>query len=180
MTAAGTVRPHVFVGVDLAERYSAAVVRYQDYDPIEIVTDFGPATKPLVWEKHSPQLTAFAAEICHALDVAVVNGWPTTIAIEDVHHRAINSKPAIRMQGALLQALAERGFYARTLPVNDWQKHFGYKKVAGTSSKGWAKAKCVEMGYEPVSDVPAKPKTDLRDAYLISHYLEDKWAASCG
>ncbi len=99
--------------------------------------------------------------------------------VENVHHRAVNYMPVSRLQGALLTMMLMAGVEPVLLTAIEWQRYFGYKKKEHGDTKTWAKAVCVEMGYEPGCTMPegtkllAKPKTDLRDAYLLSQWLKE-------
>lgn len=171
MAAAG----RAVVGVDLAARYSAAVMIWDRFPfrgpSISTIgwADFGALDHPWTQGRHDA-ITEFAALVCHGLDTPTVNGWDITVLVEDVHLRAINPKPALRTQGALLQALGERGFLAQLILPTIWQKALGYKKTKGVTSKGWAKAESLHRGYVAPDQAKGKQVEDCRDAYLIAAY----------
>lgn len=161
----------MYVGVDLAERFSAAVALGDAGEVcFEWSADFGKAAKPPDPRLHLQAVAAWAAEM-----ESVVAG--ATYGVEDIHPFAVNPKPALRVQGVFLHCMYAAGCQdVRLVKVSDWQRHHGYKKVKGTTSKGWAKAKCAELGYVPGQMMPdggsgGKETVDLRDAFLIAEYL---------
>lgn len=92
------------------------------------------------------------------------------IVIEDVFPFAVNPRPVLRLQGALLLVLHEEfGVAPELVMASAWQKDLGYKKKKGQSSKGWAKMKCEEVGFN-LSAWKGKAAVDVRDAMLIGHW----------
>lgn len=168
-----------YVGFDLASRYSGAVMLSSAHDaPLaSAVFDYGPAQKPSNPADHIPQIVDSAIEICKWLDEAFVEGFTAVVGVEDVHPHAINSKAALRAQGALLAALYERGVTTELIPVMLWQRWHGFsaKKVEGRTTKTQAKERCEELGYDS-STFKGKSAVDARDAFLIAHYMKHRGA----
>lgn len=165
-----------YIFIDLAERHSAAVRLNPDGSIFgSAVNDSGKLTRPqthleMVEQAVSIQNWVFDGSLSELLDENVVK-----IVIEDVPPFMVNLKPAMRAQSFLVWAL-----YLVTLnplkvelhPAATWQRHFGYRKVKGRSSKGWAKVLCTELGYAP--EGTTKEQTDLRDAYLGTRWLWER------
>lgn len=170
-TAAG-----LFLGIDLAERYSAAVMLNEKAEVLfESVMDFGKAEKPPRPTPHLLLAEAWVNDLAKSAMVAraELTGyegmWPRT-GIEDVNPFAVNPKPAVRVQGVALKTWHDCTLQeAELVGALQWQKFFGYKKVKGRTSKGWAKEVAAGFGYEDGS--VGKGNVDLRDAYLIARYL---------
>lgn len=157
----------LYVGVDLASRYSAAVALNSSFEVIaEAVGDFGPATKPPNPYVHFEFIKEFDRQL-HLMTQGLSS--VDVIYVEDVYPHAINAKPAMRAQGILLYNLWLRGApEAKLVLPLAWQRFFGYKKITGRTSKKWAKDLCLEFGYNPKNK--GKTDVDLRDAYLIARY----------
>jgi hypothetical protein len=156
-----------FLGIDLAGRYSAAVLLDKAGSILgEWTVDVGPARVPPEPQAHLAELTLFWNDILTKLSV------PTVVGLEDIHVFAVNPKPALRLSGALLMLAFEAGVDVQLIRALTWQAHHGYKKTKGRTSKGWAKERCEELGYSP--DTVGKMSIDLRDAFLIATYLKDQ------
>lgn len=147
------------LAVDLAEIHSASCLLGPDGEIISqrVLTLTG------TWPEKLQLLTAWYKSLpC---------GRGTRVLVEDIHPFAINAKPGCRTQGLIIAAMATDEIEPEFIMPTKWQKHFGYKKQKGRSSKGWAKEKCLELGYVlPEWAVGGKQYEDLRDAYLIARY----------
>lgn len=164
-----TVAERFWLGIDLAERHSAAVLLDDKYQVRrEWVVDVGAAEKPPRPEAHFEQLNKFWLNVLPA-----INDRDVVVGMEDIHPFAVNPKPALRLQGALLFCMWSTGWSAGFVKVSDWQRHHGYRKQKGRTSKGWAKEMATELGYVPGEDLKGKQVVDTRDAYLIARYLRD-------
>lgn len=161
------------VGIDLAERWTGAVALDSAGSVSnEWVVDFGPAAKkpdPPDLETHFAVAHKFALVV--ARDMAPLKAGSLHVVVEDVSHFMVNPKPAIRVQAVVIWSLQDLGIPVTLVLPNKWQSHFGFKKVAGQTTKGWATAKCNELGYVPAARWGSnKQTTDLRDSYLIAKY----------
>lgn len=153
----------IVLGIDLAERHSAAVLLTGDGPEVELALDAGPSSGPTLSRMHL--ITDWWAELYGSLV-----GREYFVVMEDIHPFAVNPKPALRLQGALMAAMAANDVEAMFVPASRWQKHFGYRKEKGRSSKGWAAEICQQFGYTPPEWARGKQVEDLRDAYLIARY----------
>lgn len=161
---------YVIASIDLAQRHTAAAVMTSDGVRTWTGTvDVGPLEVGLEarWAVMRPFLLEFAGEI------ASMRVGECLLLVEDVHPRMINSKPAVKLQALTTHELAHLD--PRMILANRWQRHLGYKKVKGRSTKGWAKELCEGIpGYEDPEGYNAKQREDVRDATLICH-----WARTC-
>lgn len=164
-----------FVGIDLAERHSAAVVLHEDGTVLhETVLDTGPKKTP-------PDPFGKAVIMAHwwtELEAATYTDVDERIwVIEDIPPHMMDPKPVLKLQGALIGFMVVHEIEAHLIRAKEWQDFFGYKKKDHGDSKKWAAALCEERGYVPGMTLPegtkvlAKPKTDLRDAYLLAEWL---------
>lgn len=174
----------LFVGIDLAERYSAAVVLGQNKVLYETTLDTGPKQKPpnpwvkahslaVWWNDLHENVLKLQAEFSYFEDEQVV--W----VIEDVYPHAMDDKPVLKLQGNLIGYMVVSGISeAHIITAKTWQDAYGYTKKAFGDSKKWATALCTQMGYEPgllmEGKVLAKPKTDLRDSFLLATWLKSQ------
>jgi len=168
----------LFVGIDLAARHSAALCIDEEATPVwESVFDAGPQEKPARPFIYMRPLWDWWLEIVGRLaetDTAVED---VVFVVEDVYSHAMDDKPAVRLQGALLAYMALAGIESHLITAHTWQNYFGYSKKKHKDSKKWATRACEHLGYLPGSTLPpgtkilAKPKTDLRDAYLLAEWL---------
>lgn len=178
------------LGVDLAQRYSAAVVlersplgrRVVHYSAIDV----GPADDSSWYEKVST-IQAWAADLRNAIKVSQSDTAPDwaflgdcQVFVEDVPPRVINAAPALRLQGAMLLSFANQALpLAHLTRPNIWQHDLGYTRQKGRTTKGWAKELVEIMGAEFLTT--AKATVDVRDAFLIAHfgaciaYGHDSW-----
>lgn len=172
-----------FVGIDLAERFSAAVCIGTDGEPVfETLLDTGAAEKPARPAKHIEPMLRWWYEIIellnhHAAERGIADA-SVLFVVENVHHRAVNYMPVARLQGSLLTMMCMAGVEPHLITAIEWQRYFGYSKKEHGTSKKWAKSISEEFGYEPGQTLPgtkllAKPKTDLRDAYLLARWLRE-------
>lgn len=164
----------VVLAFDLAARYSAACLLREGEVAGQWTVDVGPASD--TWHAKYEKLTHFFTDV---FDAIYRSEYPALrIGVEDVHAFAVNPKPAMRLQGALFGLLAQQGVAFELVTANAWQKHFGYKKKKGVTSKGWAKEKVAEFGYEVPEWAKGKQLEDCRDAYLIARYLDETRVSS--
>jgi hypothetical protein len=154
--------------IDLAERHTG-MVRADEAGGVlwEGVVDVGERNKvqPHV---HINALSTYWINylMLECDEVARVGG---KVWIEDCPPHAINPKPIFRLQGALIDRLGFLKYEYELVLATRWQRELGYKKVAGRTSKGWAKEMCDQLGYEP-SRKRGKAAEDLRDAYLFNRW----------
>lgn len=159
---------HTFI--DLAERHSAAVCLAEDGEVLQSTLDAGPLSRPADVAEVVASLKALRAWIDSLSHEGFLSG---TVAVEDVNPFAVNPKPAVRAQGVALDRLATyvRPEHISLTTASTWQRHHGYAKVKGKTSKGWAKDLCAELGFGP--EGTAKEREDLRDAYLGALWLRE-------
>lgn len=164
---------YVIGTIDLAQRHSAAVVMTSHGVRTWCGTvDVGPADAGLEarWGIMEPFLAELSWNVATLLEQGGLgSAGRTIVVIEDVHPRAVNSKPAVKLQALVAHRLRARE--PRLILPNRWQRHLGYKKVKGRSSKGWAKEVCPELGYQDPEGLNAKQREDVRDATLIAHWV---------
>lgn len=168
----------LFAGIDLAERHSAVVCLNEAGEPTyEATLDTGPKeTPPNPFGK-----TRLLADWWLNLWENSSGLEETIFVIEDVAPHMMDSKPVLKLQGALIAFMTLHGLEAHIITAKTWQHQFGYmsKKQNGDSKK-WATALCDELGYVPGCTLPegtkilAKPKTDLRDGYLLASWLRNQ------
>jgi hypothetical protein len=168
----------LFVGIDLAERHSAAVAVNDAGTPIwESTFDAGPKEKPPRPFVHMQAAIQWWSEILgHCLDHG---DFDIVWAVEHVHHHAIDSTPVLRLQGGLLMLMAMSEVETHLVTAHEWQNFFGYSKKLHNNSKTWAKEEALKRGYEPGMTLPgkkllAKPKTDLIDARMIAEWIRSQ------
>lgn len=164
----------LFVGVDLAERHSAAVAVDENDIPVaETFLDSGKSSDN-EFDAIRPLIGWWAGFYA---------GLPTDqeiiICVEKTYFHARNAAQAERVFGALLAVIVLQDLPdCHTITPLTWQKPLGYVKKEWPSTKHWAKALCEDLAYEPgeliEGKVLAKPKEDLRDARLIAHWLRDQ------
>lgn len=165
-----------FVGIDLAERMSAVVAVDENGTP------FYEATLDTGKKENVPNPFA-KAKLLHPwvedmLAHVGTKDEEAIFVIEDIAPHMMDPKPVLKLQGALIGFLTLHGIEAHLITAQVWQKDFGYvsKKQHGDSKK-WAMAQCEARGYvagqtlPPGTKILAKPKTDLRDAYLLAEWL---------
>ena len=161
-----------FLFIDFAERYSAAIL--MDVDGVvlgESTCDHGALSRPPTAE----QMLA----VCDAAHEWATGGVMRTmledaqvVAIEDVNPFVINPKPVLRAQGVFFRACRDvSGVVPLLVQPSIWQRHHGYKKQKGVTSKGWAKALCTELGY--TAGGKGKQNVDLRDAFLGARWMSE-------
>ena len=128
----------LFVGIDLAERHSAAVAVDEHGTPIwESTFDAGPKEKPARPFVHMNAAIQWWSEI---LSNCLNHGdFDIVWAVEHVHHHAIDSTPVLRLQGGLLMLMAQSGVETHLVTAHEWQLFFGYSKKLHNNSKTWAK-----------------------------------------
>jgi hypothetical protein len=169
------------LGIDLAERFSATVLLRPDGTVAgESVADFGACDR----RKGQPE-----SRECRQLHLDLADRWAEelaletdhirqdslTVTIEDLSHHMINAKPAIRVQAVTIKAWGDEGRLPHLVLPGTWQKHHGYKKKPGQTTKGWAKERSAELGYRPAIDIAGgKSSVDLRDAFLLALYSQQK------
>jgi hypothetical protein len=170
-----------FVGLDLAERHSAAVCLSSDLVvERESFIDSGPAQKQEHPWKRLAAYREWVGRLWAEVDRTAC-GEGIRVVIEEPYPHAVNVAPSYRMQGGILAELQDMGVTESQVTITKskpWQDHFGYTKKEFGNSKAWAKLMCDGFGYEPgetVTDrkVLAKPKEDLRDAYLLARWLKE-------
>lgn len=163
-----------FVGIDLAERFSAAVCIDSDGTVLhESLLDTGPKEKPPNPFAKARALAPWWVDLWSA-----TGGSDTYVVIEDIPPHLMDPKPVLKLQGGLLMCLVLEGIESHLIRAKDWQDYFGYSKKEHGDSKKWAAKMCADFGYVPGVTMPgvkvlAKPTTDLRDAYLLARWLRD-------
>lgn len=167
------------VGIDLAARWSGAVILNAAGSVTnEFVGDFGPAEKPANLALHFRAAEQFANDIFNEIAIFHdLGGIPylyyedVVIILEDVSHFMADPKPAIRVQTIVAYEFIKRGIPVRLVMASQWQKHHGFKKIVGQTTKGWANVKATELGYNPAPRWGNnKSSVDLRDAFLLARY----------
>lgn len=169
----------LYVGVDLAERHSATVVLTEDFDvALETHIDTGKAEKQEhPWERFQKYRIWSREFILHVGAMAPVESM---FVIEEPYPHAVNVAPSYRMQGAIIAELMDAGivqYQVRITKSKPWQDYFGYTKKEFGNAKAWAKLMCEGFDYSPGDTLDtktlAKPKEDLRDAYLLARWLKE-------
>lgn len=168
----------LYLGVDLAERFSAACLVDSEARALRSwVCDFGAKQDPPNPRKHLPLVEEWATTLTlDALHQAHIKGVHyVAVLVEDVSHFMANPKPAIRAQAVLLNTFYKYFDDVELILPRQWQKHFSYsKKESGLSTKTWAKKTATEFGYmPPVGMDKGKSAVDCRDAYLVARYHRD-------
>lgn len=176
-----------YVGVDLAERYSAAVGVDSAGNPIfEELGDFEAKSKPVHWPTHFEAVRVFWVRVANQLELHREMYGPEKpkvgFAVEDPLINAYSQKMMaaglLTIRGSLLTMMWLSGVDPVLVKALDWQRHFGYdketkKQLGASAAKKWATQMCEELGFEPKLDTYAKQKTDLRDAFLIARWLRE-------
>ena len=149
------------LAIDLAARHSAMVLLAEEVVTHAIAYDAGPS--PTLWD-YNDLARQMAKD---ARDAIRSTREPCDVLIEDVPPRVINLKPVMILQTCLRLALHD----ARILEVNlilpsTWQRALGYRRVKGTTTKGWAKEESIRRGLE--TKVGGKAQVDIRDAFLMA------------
>jgi hypothetical protein len=164
--------PDVILGIDLAERHSAAVILESGVIVAEATADFGPRDQP--WAEKVAAVRRWWRPLGDHLIEGMQDGKSYEVIIEDVFpFTAAQPWHAFRVQGLLMTVIADDGISnIEMVKPRQWQLFYGYKKVVGRTTKGWAKEIAHGMGYDP--DTKGKATVDLRDAYLIARYRMDR------
>lgn len=157
-----------YCGVDLAPRYSAAVLLNSEGKvEAEALSDFGPAAKPSNPYDHFDAVDGFVKQIIR-MPSSTVMLPKIHFLVEDVYPHAVNAKGVLRYQGIILHAFWQIGIEPDLILPLAWQRAMGYVRQKGRSTKVWAREKCTELGYD--AQFKGKAGIDLRDAYLIAEY----------
>lgn len=161
-----------YLGIDLASRWSAAVLLgpVEDEPLVECCWDFGPASKPPDPSKHFGPVSDFFYTMRRAWEDYTTE---PVVVIEDVYHHAFNATAALRVQAPLHYLFWSHHIPVQLTPALTWQRYFGYKKEPGRTSKGWAKEQAAEFGYLPANPGGGKGSVDLRDALLLTRWLRE-------
>jgi hypothetical protein len=164
--------PDIILGIDLAERYSAAVLLEGERIAVEATADFGPREAP--WVDKVSAVRKWWRPLGDYLIESAQDGKSYEVIIEDVFpFRAAQPWHAFRVQGMLMTIIADDGISnIEMVKPRQWQAFYGYKKVEGRTTKGWAKSIAQEFGYDP--DTKGKATVDLRDAFLLARYRIDR------
>lgn len=172
----------LYVGIDLAERHSAALILNDDLKVLfESTIDTGPTQKA---ENPYLRIAAYRAWWKTLLNdgVRAYDDFPEAVhyCIEEPYPHAVKVGPAYRMQGALMAEMQADGITEECIRVTlakPWQDYFGYTKKEFGNSKAWAELMCVGFGYVPGlllgSRSKVKQREDLRDAYLLARWLKE-------
>lgn len=170
----------LFVGIDLAERHSAVVIVNEELRVLyEDTLDTGPKQKPPNPFVKTKALAPWWLRIIEWLEDTAGVGEEVVWVIEDVPPHMMDSKPVLKLQGSLIAFCVLHGVEAHLIPAKTWQDSFGYTKKEFGDSKKWATQVCDADGYSPGctfdegTKVLAKPKTDLRDSYLLAKWLRN-------
>lgn len=167
-----------FVGIDLAERWSAAVcIDAEGTVLYESNLDTGPKENPPNPFAKALALAPWWMELWDNTGGQGETYW----VVEDIPpHTMADPKPVLKLQGALIGYMVLSGIeMCHLIHAKIWQDFYGYSKKEFGDSKKWAALKCAEFGYTPGCSLPvdtkikAKPLTDLRDAYLLARWLRD-------
>jgi hypothetical protein len=179
----------LYVGIDLAERHSATVVINDAYQPVyENFIDSGlVAKKEHPWARFEKYRDYTAHLMTFLLAEPYTEGWHVRarLAIEEPYPHAVNVAPAYRMQGAVIAEMQDYKVPEKCVVITKskpWQDYLGYTKAEFGNAKAWAKIMCEGFDYEPGAliegrKVLAKPKEDLRDAYLMARWLKETSAS---
>jgi hypothetical protein len=167
----------LYVGIDLAERHSAAVALDGDLNVVlERTIDSGKAEKQEHPWKRFRMYRDWTSEILADIDDEV---GPFRFVIEEPYPHAVNVAPSYRMQGAVIAELQDWGVVesqVRIIKSKPWQDYFGYTKKEFGNSKAWAKLMVEGFGYEPghtLEKTLAKQREDLSDAYMLARWLKE-------
>lgn len=168
----------LILAIDLAERYSAAILLDEGGVAAEFAVDFGDRKDP--WVEKCARVRSFweqlRDEFLERYDESGHSDY--RIIIEDVYPFAAQPKWVYRIQGFLMLLIEEDMLkYEWCLPLK-WQRYFGYKKVKGRTSKVWAKEVAEEKGYVP--QAKGKARIDLQDAFLIAQWAKETSDATEG
>lgn len=167
----------MFVGIDLAERMSAAVIISNTGKVLwETCVDAGKQeTPPNPW-KNIDAVGDWWETIC-----SHHNGASSHYVIETPHFHARNGEPALLVQGGLLRAMQVSGVnpaYVQRIPAMEWQKFFGYSRKEHGDTKVWAEEYArIYLDYRPGQTWPEgtrvvkKMREDLTDARLLAEWL---------
>lgn len=175
----------IYVGIDLAERHSAAVALDDDLQVIlERTIDTGKAEKQEhPWHRFMLYRSWVKNGILWQLQVET-NGHAILqhncrYVIEEPYPHAVNVAPSYRMQGAVIAEMQDAGIaeeQVRIIKSKPWQDYFGYTKKEFGNSKAWAKLMVEGFGYVPghtLTKTLAKQREDLSDAYLLARWLKE-------
>lgn len=175
----------LYVGIDLAERHSAAVALTHDLDVVfERTIDTGKAEKQEhPWARFQKYREWSNELIFEAQRIAPVEAM---FVIEEPYPHAVNVAPSYRMQGAVITELQDAGVVeqqVRIIKSKPWQDYFGYTKKEFGNSKAWAKLMVEGFGYVPGQTwvkedgspmkTLAKQREDLSDAYMLARWLKE-------
>ena len=174
----------LIVGIDLAERHSAAVALDGQVEECKVVyeasIDAGPTQQHpyAAIEAYRRWFNDLYMGLAADTDTGIplLSQW----VIEEPHPHAVKVGPAYRIQGAILAEMQRWKIPEQRIRVTlakAWQDHFGYTKREFGNSKAWAKLMCEGYDYLPGEPTgkkfKAKPKEDLRDAYLLARWLKE-------
>jgi hypothetical protein len=172
----------VYVGIDLAERHSAAVALDEKFNVLlERAIDSGPALKQEhPWRRFGLYRMWVRDLLGTLLDTTdLVPQITGRYVIEEPYPHAVNVAPSYRMQGAVIAEMQDWGIgeeQVRITKSKPWQDHFGYTKREFGNSKAWAKLMAAGFEYEPgctLEKTKSKEREDLTDAYLLARWLRE-------
>lgn len=166
-----------YLGIDLSGRYSAGVLIDPHGVPVmHRAADFGSSTV------HHSVLLGNMLDWVAKMQADGGFDWQDKdlfVTVEDTPTRVMNPKPVMRLSGALLGALWDRGRIEPLLVAPGvWQKALGFHadKAMGrktseqrkTFAQGWAK----DHGFD-VTELPKttrKGREDIADAFCLAYY----------
>lgn len=167
----------LFVGIDLAERHSAAVVLDQHLTVVaEHTNDTGTVKKG---DSPLPRIVKHREWLTDVLGGGIL-AETIYVVIEEPYPHAVNVAPSYRIQGSLLSDLLDYGIEPQRIRITKskpWQDYFGYTKAEFGNSKAWAALMVEGFGYVPgqtwEKKTLAKQREDLNDAYLLARWLKE-------
>jgi len=160
------------MGIDLAQRYSGFAI-LNDEASLEWYSTFDAGPESDGFRNNVTKLCDF---IESTISEQGLNLAPVVVYIEDCPHMLVKPALVLRLQGALRQriyTLMPESEVHMMMP-STWQRHYGWAKTPGTTSKGFSTFACKALGYEFDKSVKGKQATDLHDAVLIARYGYEK------
>lgn len=166
-----------YVGIDLAERHSSAVVLdHAGRVVLESTLDAGQQEKPPNPWKNVEAVRNWWRSV---VDPATEDYYAQYV-IEVPHFHARNGEPALIVHGALLSAMLETGVDPASvlrIKAMEWQHFFGFSKSEHGNTKTWAEEYArTALGYTPGmtwaegTRMVKKMREDLIDGRLLAEW----------